>query len=321
MKRLLVLAALTAMLGAVAPAAAAPATGMSYEEVMKFAMGGDASTLQPGDFDSDFQTASQPAPAPKGGGGMFGGISAAMQQAAGAMAMFKTGIATRHYVAGTKERVDYPAMQQATITDCGARTITKLDLKNKTYTVTSMDHPITPSAGRGRPSANAPSANDDGSKVAIALSNQALGPRTIAGITTDGYQSNVAMTVTRPNGDTGTSNMALTEYLARMSAVSLVCPAAGMLGAQGAAAMGMGQYAALMRAMTLSGKDPRFTMSATGPALPTNRFSLFLVVTISGQGRGGQSGSFAIASQRAHVASVRSDDGIFQVPADFTKAS
>jgi|GEM_PF-844326 len=326
MKRLLVLTALTATFGLLAPVGASPVTGMSYDEVMKFSMGADASAIQPGDFDSDFQTASQPQPPPKGGGGMFGGIAAAMQQAAGAMAMFKTGTATRHYIAGGKERVDYPAMQQATITDCDARTITKLDLKNKTYSVTSMDHPIPPSTGRGRSSPNATPVNDDGSKISLVLTNRALGPRTIAGIATDGYQSNVAMTVTRPNGDTSTSNMALTENLARMSTVSLICPTAGMLGAQGAAAMGAGQYAALMRAMSLSGKDARFTMSATGPTLPTNRFPLFLIVAFSGQGGGsqnasGQSGTLAIATQRGHVTSVRSDDAIFSVPPDFTKVS
>jgi len=300
MKRLLVLLALSGMLGASAPASAAPGTGISYEEVMKFAMG-DASGLQPGDFDADFQTASQPAPQPKGGGGMFGGIAAAMQQAAGAMSMFKTGLAMRRYVAGSKERVDYPAMQQATITDCAARTIAKLDLKNKTYTLDSMDHPMPSgtSSGRGRPSGDAPSTNDDGSKIAVALSTQALGPRSVAGVPTDGYQSNVVMTVTRPNGESGTSNMAITEYLAKMPRVSLSCPAAGMLGAQGPAAAGLGQYAALMRAMALSGKDSRFSVTASGPSLPQNRFSMFSVVTMSGQGRGGQKGSFAISTQPA----------------------
>jgi hypothetical protein len=320
MKRLLVFVALSAMLVALAPASASPVTGMSYDEVMKFSTG-DVASVQPGDFESDFQTASQPAP-PAKGGGMFGGIAVAMQQAANAMAMFKTGLATRHYIAGAKERVDYPAMQQATITDCDARTIAKLDLKNKTYTLVSLDQPMPTGVAGGRSSGgNAPSTSDDGSKIAIALTNRALGPRDVAGVNTDGYQSNVAMTVTRPNGDTGTSNMGLTEYLAKMSQVSLVCPAAGMLGATGPATMGMGQYAALMRAMSLSGKNPRFTMSATGPALPTNRFAMFLVVTFSGQGRGGQSGTLAIATQRGHVASVRSDNSIFQIPSDFTKVS
>ena len=320
MKRLLVFVALSAMLVALAPASAAPVTGMSYDEVMKFSTG-DAAAVQPGDFESDFQTASQPAPPIKGGGGMFG-LGAAVQQAAAAMAMFKTGLATRHYIAGAKERVDYPAMQQATITDCDARTIAKLDLKNKTYTLVSLAQPKPTSVAGGHSSGgSAPSTSDDGSKIAIALTNQALGPRNVAGVTTDGYQSNVAMTVTRPNGDTGTSNMGMTEYLAKMAQISLVCPAAGMLGATGPAAMGMGQYASLMRAMSLSGKNPRFTMSATGPALPTNRFAMFLVVTFSGQGRGGQSGTLAIATQRGHTASVRSDNSIFGIPSDFTKVS
>jgi hypothetical protein len=320
MKRLLVLLALTAMLGAIAPAGAAPAVGMSYDELMKFAMG-DPSTLQPGNFDADFQTAAQPPPPTKGGGGMFGGLNAMVAQAQGSMAMFKTGLATSHYIAGAKERVDYPAMQQATITDCDARTIAKLDLKNKTYTLVSMDQPAPTggTGGRGRPSGGPSSTDDDGSKIAIALTNQALGPRDITGVTTDGYQSNVAMTITRPSGESSTSNMALTEYLAKMSQISLSCPAAGMLGATGPAAMGMGQYSSMMRAMSLGGKDPRFTVTSSGPALPSNRFAMFAVTTMTAPGRGGQSGSFGMATQHGHVASVRSDDTIFQIPPDFTK--
>jgi hypothetical protein len=323
MKRLLVLLAMAAMLGTIAPVSAAPVTGISYDEVMKFGMGDNAS-LQPGDFESDFQTASQPPAPPKGGGGMFGGLTAAIGQAAGMMSMFKTGIAARHYIAGGKERVDYPAMQQATITDCDARTIAKLDLKNKTYTLISMDQPAPTggTGGRGRPSGGPSSTDDDGSKVAIALTNQALGPRDVAGVTTDGFQSNVAMTVTRPNGDSNTSNMAMTEYLAKMGNVSLSCPAAGMPGAQGPAALGMGQYTSLMRAMALGGKDPRFSVTSSGPALPQNRFAMFTVTTMSAPGRGGQGGgNLAIATQRGHVTSVRSDDTIFQIPADFTKTN
>ena len=119
MMRLIVFVAVTALLGVV-PACASPATGISYDEVVKFTNGDAASSLKTGDFDSDFQTASRPKPRPT-----FGPILTSMT-------------ATRHYIAWPKERLEEPPGQGALITDCDARTSTFLNFKNKTYTVTPV---------------------------------------------------------------------------------------------------------------------------------------------------------------------------------------
>lgn len=319
MKRTLALIAFTAMIGPALPAVAA--SGISYDSVTKFAMGGDTSSLAPGNFDADFQTASQPPEQPRRGG-FFGGInatiSAALASAASTMAMFRAGIAERHYIAASKERTDTFNTQTATILDCQARTLTTLNLKDKTYTVVSLDQPM-PSAGAGRTGRAQPPTADDTSKVAVDAKTRALGPRQIGSDATDGYQADVTMTVTRADGQTGTSQMSITEYLTKNPEHTLQCSRFG--GGAGPMAA-LNQYAILKRAMSI--KDPRFTVTSSGPALPSGRLSAFTMVTMSGSGSDSsgmpQGGSFTMMIERAHERAITTDDPVFSVPADFTKS-
>ncbi|MBV8602832.1 MAG: hypothetical protein JO359_14810, partial [Candidatus Eremiobacteraeota bacterium] len=141
------LAAAAALVFAVTATAlpAFAATGIAWDQVTRFSM--DGSVPQP-NFGPDFQAASQPAPQR---GGMFGGMTNAM---AAMGHMLQSGIAERHYVAGNLRRTDQVAEQTATIVNCGARTITYLDLGKKTYRVVSMDQPTTPSSGGSSPRGN-----------------------------------------------------------------------------------------------------------------------------------------------------------------------
>jgi hypothetical protein len=327
MKRALVFASTVALACTLVPALAATPPpvpiGIAWDSVMKFAPSNDAAILQPGTFDADYQTAAQPVQAPPQRGGMFGRITAAMDQAGAAMAIFKTGMAERHYIAGNKERTDYPSTQKATILDCGARTLTSLDLKAKTYTVVSLDAPRAPvssgpSSGRTAPGAMP---TDDGTRIKMTLVNKALGPRTIAPETTDGYSSDMTVVATRPNGDSSTSTMSLVEYLSKYPRTSLVCRSLGSGTAPppGVAGMGMMQYQMMQSA--LYGSDPRFTISSSGPALPNKRMALWELMTMTGGQAGQARGGFSMLSERGNVRSVRADDPVFFVPADFTLAS
>src|SRR5579884_3387215 len=141
----------TATLSTTIPPAYA-AGGLAWDPVTKFSRDG---TIPDPNFAQDFQTASAPPAQSKQHGGMFGGIQNSINAATAAMQTFKTGIAERHYVAGSLERVDNLGQQTATITDCNARTITYLNLAKKTYRVVSMDQPEQPrsvsTAGPSRP--------------------------------------------------------------------------------------------------------------------------------------------------------------------------
>jgi hypothetical protein len=312
--RLLVLAisfgSVTLAGAALAPASAA--SGLAYDSVTKLSMGADASTLQPGDFAADFKAASDVKP-PQSGGGMFG----ALRQASGAMAALKVGTAERHYIAGSKERVDDIIQQHATIRDCAARTVTTLDLAKKTYRVETFDQlAAKASSGSSAPTSHgAPAYKDDGSKVAIALTNTALGQKQIDSESTNGYKSDMKMTVTKPGGESHTADMVMTAYYSNMARPSISCPGSlGSLGSNPQAAAMMGSYALAMRALMTPG-NPRFSVSSSGPSLPTGKLPLFEVMT-SEQGKG-----FAFVSERGNVRSINDSDPAFSVPSDFTKES
>jgi len=115
MKRTLVLVSLLALALSLAPVSAATPppvpVGLAWDSVLKFIQGSDAANLQPGTFDADFQTASQPVAAPPSRGGILGRFSAAIDQAAAMASGFKTGMATAvgiHYqTVGYIERGEY----------------------------------------------------------------------------------------------------------------------------------------------------------------------------------------------------------------------
>jgi hypothetical protein len=322
MKRLLAvgvflssIAALVAA-GPVAPAQAATG-GLAYDSVTRFKVGGEGGSPQPGTFDADFEQASQPRKS-SGGGGMFGKMKAAMEAASG---MFQSGIAQRHYIAGSRERTDDLAAQKATITDCSARTITTLDLAKKTYSIESMDKPV-PTPGPKEPSKPGPAPTDDGTKVSMVVTTTALGPKKIGPDPTNGYNLDVKMTTTKPTGESQTSDISMTSYYSNYANPHTTCSRFGAgQAASGPGAGAMASYGAVMRGLIGGGKDARFKVSASGPAIPAGKLSLFDVFAPKGQGGegAGPSGGFGMIMERGNVHAVTDADPAFGIPADFTK--
>ncbi|MFY9779318.1 MAG: hypothetical protein WAJ85_02270 [Candidatus Baltobacteraceae bacterium] len=316
MRNRLALVVVAALVGGTqfAPAGAA-SSGLAYDSVSKFSPGGDASSFQPGSFQSDFQKASQPVSS-EGQGGAFGGLAAmAGGQMAGMqsmMRMMQSGTAERHYVAGSKERTDEVAAQTARIVDCAARTLTTLDLAKRTYRVTSLDAPQQPTHGY----APGPVPTDDGSKVSVTLTNKSLGSRTIEGLPTNGYNSNVQMTVSKPGGESHTMDMNMLAYYSAYAQPTPSCPRPTYTSFGSAGMPMMSGYNFLERALRASNGDSRFSVNASGPSLPGGRLSLFDVVAMGG---GGGRGGMVIVSERGDVHPVSDNDPIFSVPPGFTR--
>jgi hypothetical protein len=286
---------------------ASAANGLAFDSVNRFIMGTDTSSLAPGTFDADFQAASQPAP--QSHGGMFGAMQNA---AAGMQGMMQHGTAERHYIAGSKERTDQVASQTATILDCSARTLTTMDLKAKTYRVVSLDQPSSGSGGGS--SKPAPRPTDDGSKVAIVVTNKALGAKDVSGQNTSGYSSDMKMTVTKANGETNTSDMSVTSYYTNMAQPRLSCY--GGRPSTAAPQMSMlSSYQTAVNAMRDAKGNPRFTVSSSGPALPVGMLSMWDLVTFNGERQA------SILTERGNVRSITDADSAFSVPSDFTKLS
>jgi hypothetical protein len=256
---------------------------------------------------------------------MFAKMRNAMAQAQGAMGMMRTGLAEKHYVAGSKERIDLPAQQSATIADCGARTITHLDLKAKTYYVISLTQPPAPHVGGGSHPAPAPAAapSDDGTKVALTVVNTALGAKTVFGNTATGYASDITLITTKPGGDASTSKMNRKEYVSTSSRLWPNCSAAAQSGSGMGFMSALRRYDELARGMATH-DDPRLTVSSSGPTLPWTLayFEAFQFSGDNGEAGGGHSGhggAVSILIERNNIRSIGSDDPVFSAPADFTK--
>jgi hypothetical protein len=290
-------------------AGAAAPNGLAWDSVTKIAMNADSSSLQPGSFDDDF-TAAAAQQSGQTGGGIFG----KMKQAMAMGQMMQTGFAEHHYVAGSKERTDHLATQTATIVDCVARTITTLDLRAKTYTVVSMDQPSTPGSGGGGGSSPR-SGPSDNTHVSISVKNAALGPRTVAGQPTNGYRSDVTFTATDSSGESHGGSGGLLAYYSNYADPIPTCSSSPATpGAGGPAAM-MAGYSRLMRALSASGTDSRFSITQSGPRLPLGMLAMYDAFTFSG----GQAQGATFVTERGHVRSINANDPIFSVPSDFTQ--
>ncbi len=311
-------AAAVALAGA--PGALAAPTGLAWDAVSKIAMNADAATLSPGDFDQDFAQASNVEPPPdSSSGGFMAKMGQAMAMGRHMQALMQNGFAEKHYVAGSKERTDQVAEQTATIVDCAARTITKLDLRRKTYTVTSMDQ-SSAAGSSGGSSAPEPRASDDGTRLAITIANTTLGSRDVSGLPANGYRSEITFTETKPSGESHTQNGNLVGYYSNYANPVPSCGSFGEpAGAQGAngrfSAMTAG-FSRLMRAMSAVGNDSRFSLKQSGPPLPRSKMALYEAATF-GAGDRGAAGTFL--TERGHVRAISENDPAFTIPSDFTR--
>ncbi len=306
-----------ALFAASSPFAVAAPSGLAWDSVSKLAMSTDPSSLQPGSFEDDYSAASSSQPPAQGGGGLFGQFKQGIANAQNAAQMMQTGMAQKHYVAGSKERTDLVAMQTATITDCVARTITALNLRNKTYRVVSMDQPKAASSGGGSSGGSAP--KDDGTKVAITVANTALGARAVGGEQTNGYRSETTITETKPTGESHTQNMNVVGYYTAFTQPFPHCsgssPWSGDTMSPGQGMAMMAAASKVMHELAAAGVDKRFSLTQSGPMLPFGNFSMYQAVTLAAQN--GQGAAFV--TERGHVHSVDANDPVFSIPSDFTQ--
>jgi hypothetical protein len=301
---------LSSLLASAPLEAIASSSGLAWDSVTKIAVNADPATLSPGSFDSDFATAAAVQQPEQSGGGIFKQIHQAMSEGQSMQQMMKSGMAEHHYVAGSKDRTDRLFSQTATIVDCTARTITTLDLRRKTYKVASMDQPSSPGSG-GTSSQGRSSEND--TRVAISVTNTALGARNVGGQPADGYSSQMTITETSSSGPAQTQNGNLRAWYSSFANPVPTCSGGSpMTGGRAAAAMA--GYMSAMRALASTGGDPRFSISQSGPRLPLGRLPMYDAMTFDGQG---QAATFV--TERGNVRSIDANDPIFSVPEGFTQ--
>jgi hypothetical protein len=298
--------------------ATASPSGFAWDSVTKIVQNADSASLQPGSFDADYATAAQVQLQSESGGGFMGKIKQAMAMGKNMQQLLQNGFAQKHYLAGFKERTDDIAYQTATIVDCSARTITTLDLHAKTYRVVSMDQPSgSSSSGGGGSSGSSSRPNDDDTKVAIEVTNTALGSLQVAGQPTNGYRSDTTMTETNRSGQSQTQNAKLLGYYTSYAEPELNCsrsthaPSAPSNPTSG---QGFATASRLMQALA-GGADPRVTLKQSGPPLPIGKLSMYTAVTFASRGGNG----VALVTERGNLRPLDASDPIFSVPSDFTK--
>ncbi len=317
--------AATLVASALAPAvrASAAQNGLAWDSVTKFSKSGDAANMRPGAFDQDYAQAAAVAPPPEDtGGGMFGKMKQAMAMAQHLQALLQNGFAERHYVAGSKERIDEVSDQKAAILDCAAGTITTLDLRRKTYRVESLSAPSAPGSG-GSAGTPQPRATSDVTSIAITIANTALGARNVGGQPTNGFSSEMSFRETKASGESQSYNGDLVGYYSSYANPSPACerPAPAAPGrqsppdaAQTLTTMTAG-FTRFTQALALAGADPRFSLKQSGPALPRGRFAMYQAATIGG----GPQGGATFVSERGNLRPVSANDPVFSVPGDFTR--
>ena len=149
----------------------------------------------------------------------------------------------------------------------------------------------------------------------IVVTTSALGSKEFSGVSADGYQSDMKITVIQQSGDSKTMDMLMTSYYSATPEPAQSCYHAMAPGAMGRAAMNMGLMQHVMAAMRTPKGDPRFTVSASGPPLPAGRLSLFMVFAPQSS-----KGGFTILTENGNVRPISdSDASTFAVPAGFTK--
>ncbi len=301
---------IVALTGAPGPVPAAD-NGLAWDAVVKLLVNADASSLQPGSFDADYAAASAPAPSGGGGGGMFAKYKQAMAAAQQFGRLMKTGLAERHYVAGSRERIDHVAENSATITDCAARTITTLDLGAKTYRVESMDSESGGSSGGDN---GGPGSKND-VRLAISVQNTALGARAVGGVPTNGYRSNMTFTETNSSGESQTQNGDVLGYYSTYADPSVSCgrPRFGPAAGPGPGMDVMAGYGRVLRALSTT-SDPHFSIKQSGPPLPIGKLTMYTALTFAMQGH-----NATFLAERGNVRPVSAGDPIFSVPSGFTR--
>jgi hypothetical protein len=234
------------------------------------------------------------------------------------MALVRNGMAERHYIAGSKERTDTPALGTATILDCGARTLTSLDLNKKTYRVESLDQPNS-SPGPAKGGNGDGSFKADDTKIAIVITNTSLGSRQIDNQPANGYSSQMQFTMTKSSGESETHDGSLTAYYASFGMPVVQCSQGmpsnpGTMNAGQQFGMASGVASLVTRALGTSSLDKRFSVRQSGPSLPLGNFAMYQAISFDQRGR-----SLTVITERGNSRPIDAGDSVFTVPSEYTK--
>jgi hypothetical protein len=240
-------------------------------------------------------------------------------------ASFLHGHAERHSFYNGWERIDDPVAQTATITKCDRHQVIKLDLGKKTYSIVdttphSEGTSMSSKPERTAPRESVPPARPGTMKLDFSRTGSALGSRAIDAIPTMGYASRFAMTASDATGScrNGQFSVTHTEYVSAYDVPRAYCPLSHEHVAYPT------KPTEFVSGPPSGGCKPAITAHNNGPTAPSDRLSLYSLMSMTGRGDSSSSNTgqpgFAFLVERGDVKPLGpSDEGLFEVPPGFTK--
>lgn len=322
----------------VAVAATPTPVALGYDEINRAVLN-PATPPPPGSFSADYQAivatmtpgggAATPAPRHHGGlGAMLGAVMGgnppeeaaggddAMAHAGAMMAMMKTGHLMRYTYYKGWLRTDDPMAQTATIEKCDQHQFIMLNLAKKTYTVTSTQPPCPTAMNPMMPPGRPRTVHEDPgtADLTIKATGQNLGPMTIDGIATTGWDRTLSMVTTNATGScqNGDVSMALLQYISSIVVPRPYCPLPHTMGSPSEMVSVQGGCKP-----TLHGQMQGMEMDEHGRLVMYRRISMGAGAGDNGQPR------MMMVTERGNVkwTSGAAADALFAIPPDFTQAS
>ena len=304
----------------VAVAATPTPAALQYDEIMRTVL--PPATAPPaGSFSADYAVAAAATPIPplqKPNFGMMINPAAARAYAEKMQAMANAMHLARYtYYRGWIRRDD-PVTQTATIEKCDKHQYVKLDLAKRTYT--SIDEsaacasvPAQPMMPPAAPEQEQPGTVD----VSATVNNASLGPLTLDGVATTGWNRDVEVKLSNATGSCRNADlkMSLVQYVSSIKVPHRFCPLPrGRMSPLAAAGVAPGGCTPKI--------DPAHSFDIESAGLGVGSGGeLVMFSTMSAGGARGQ--SFGMFVERGNVRWLGGHDAaaLFEVPAGFTPSS
>ena len=305
---------------AVAVAATPTPAALQYDELTRMVIP-PATPPAPGTFAADYQVAASASPAsqpPKFNAGMLFSAGAQKAYAQQLQQMANAVHLTRYTFYKGWIRRDDPVARTATIEKCDRHQYIKLDLANNTYTSITADAACTtpPVPSMAKPAAASREAPGTVDLTATATSDN-LGPLSIDGIATTGWNRNVEVKMSNATGSCRNADfkLSLRQYVSSVSVPHRFCPLPRGINPMEAAGATQGGCKP-----TMTGQNGNFDMDTMGLGVGASN-SLVMFSSMTADVGGQQAHGFGTYVERGNVKwfGGPAADALFAIPPGFTQ--
>ncbi|HTU82727.1 MAG TPA: hypothetical protein VMF61_11390 [Candidatus Acidoferrales bacterium] len=296
--------------GTVAATATPTPAALQYDEIDRMIIP-PATPPAPGSFQTDYQAIVTPAEQHHGFSGV---VNSVMGNPEEMMQRMSRGAVTRYTYYKGWIRSDQVLQRTAQIQKCEEHQYISLDYNRKTYTVTDTQPPCPAPAGMPAQAGGDDSSRAQGgtADMTLAGTSKDLGPLTIEGIATVGYDQSMQMKTTNATGSCRNNDMSMmqTKYVSGVLIPRPYCPLPKTMTTGG-----------MMERSSGGGCQPR--MHSSGSLAEMNdadRLAMY-VRMVFGQADSPNGGGMNMVVERGNVKwfGGADADALFAVPAGFSK--